>query len=112
MPGKRRNSETGELRELPRNQIKAWRDFRGLTLEELALKTSLSIATLSDVENRKQDVTGKTLLDIARALGTTPGALLDAHPVKGEPWWETFADLSEGERTRATAIVRIMREGA
>jgi transcriptional regulator with XRE-family HTH domain len=109
MPGKKRNAE-GELRQIPTNHIKAWRDFRGLTLERLVELTGLSIATLSDAENRKTDVTGKTLLEIARALRTTPGALLDLHPAKAEPWWDTFADLSDGERDQAVRLIRIMRE--
>jgi transcriptional regulator with XRE-family HTH domain len=109
MPGKRRSAD-GIEREIPPNKITAWRNFRKLTLEQLAELTGLSTATLSDMANRKADVTGKSLLDLAKALRTTPGALLEADPRKAQPWWEIWENLSSRERDRAIAHIKVSRD--
>jgi transcriptional regulator with XRE-family HTH domain len=109
MPGKRKVA--GEVREIPHNQIKAWRTFKGLTVEELAAKADLSIATISDVTTRKVDFTGKTLKQIADALETTPGALLDIDPNKSKPWWALWDTLSTPkEREQAVRVVEFWRD--
>lgn len=71
--------------------LAAWRDFRGLTLDELAeaYGDGTSRGRISDFETgalRKD--TGKTaatinpqaLSDFAKALDTTPGRLIDMNP--------------------------------
>jgi transcriptional regulator with XRE-family HTH domain len=81
MSGKKRNADAEE-RPIPRNYIREWRRFRDrMTLQRLAEKADLAESTISDAEKRVHDVTGRTLLDLSKALDTTPGALLDVNPL-------------------------------
>jgi transcriptional regulator with XRE-family HTH domain len=109
MPGKRLNS-TGEVREIPPNHITAWRNFRKLTLEQLAEKTGLAVPTISEMANGKQDVTGKSLFELAAALDTTPGALLDVDPRKFPiPFWEVYDRLSQQEKEQVVRLTLAIR---
>jgi hypothetical protein len=51
------------------NPIRVWREFRSLSLADLAGKTALSKGFLSDIENGKRTGTVDTLKSIAAALG-------------------------------------------
>jgi len=53
------------------NPIKAWREYRGLTQDELAARSSISKAYLCQIETGKRAGTIKTLRAIAAALGIT-----------------------------------------
>jgi DNA-binding XRE family transcriptional regulator len=58
-------------------RLRAWRDYRGLTVEKLAKKASIARAYLTQIENGSRKGTVATLRKIAKALGTTVDALLD-----------------------------------
>jgi DNA-binding XRE family transcriptional regulator len=50
------------------NSLRVWREYRGLSLAELAGKTALSKGYLSDIENGNRTGTIETLKSIAAAL--------------------------------------------
>lgn len=53
-------------------KIREVREARGLSQEELAIKSGVSRVTISGLENgTERATTTKTLVKIARALGTT-----------------------------------------
>lgn len=67
--------------------LAAWRDHRGLTLEELAAEIDSSKGFVSDLETGATDKDGKQrrfnrdlVEKLARALGTTGGFLIDSNP--------------------------------
>lgn len=51
------------------NPIKVWREYRGLTQDELAARAGISKAYLCQIETGKRDGAIKTLRAIATALG-------------------------------------------
>lgn len=50
---------------------------RGVSQTELARRTGIAQANLSNIENGKQDITVSTLLQICLALGVKPSTALD-----------------------------------
>lgn len=57
-------------------RMRELRKSRGWTLQDLASKLSISIASLSTIENDKATVDVERLVAICNALGVEPGALL------------------------------------
>ena len=57
--------------------IQAFRDYRGLTLQELSNRTNLSSSYLSEIERGRKAGSISALTRIAKALGTTIDTLVD-----------------------------------
>jgi len=53
------------------NPIKVWREFRGLTQQQLAEGSGISTPYLSQIENHKRTGTPEVLLAIAKVLKVT-----------------------------------------
>jgi putative transcriptional regulator len=53
------------------NDIKKYREARGLTQEQLAELVAMRQESLNRIETGKQDPQGATMLKIAKALGVT-----------------------------------------
>lgn len=53
------------------NAVKAWREYRGLTQQELAQQADISAAYLSQIETGKRTGSMEVLQAIARALNLT-----------------------------------------
>ncbi|WP_244436141.1 helix-turn-helix domain-containing protein [Sinorhizobium fredii] len=53
------------------SKVKVWREYRKLTLRELAPKVDISPAYLSQIEGGSRDGTFETMKKIAAALGIT-----------------------------------------
>ena len=62
-----------------------WRTQRGLTQNELATQARLTRPNLVAIEQGARDVTLKTVRNLALALATTPGALVDGQSPHGPP---------------------------
>ena len=67
--------------------LAAWRDYRGLTLEDLATELGISRGYVSDLETgaprsgrNGTRFNRETVQSAAKALGTTGGRLLDINP--------------------------------
>ena len=60
--------------------IRAWRKERGMTMMELAEKAGMHQGHLSKLERGLMPYTQQSLERVAKALGVTPGALIDATP--------------------------------
>ena len=58
------------------DRIRAVREKRGLTQDQLADKAKISTGFLSDVENNKRNISSENLLKIANALGASADYLL------------------------------------
>jgi ribosome-binding protein aMBF1 (putative translation factor) len=61
-------------------KVRAARQARGWTQEELAERSGMAAVQISRVERGVREVRLTTLLRLARALRTTPGHLLDDLP--------------------------------
>ena len=83
----RRKLEAGEEEAIPEefanrlidgeNAIRVYRELRGLSARELADKTGISAAFLSEIENGKKEGGVSTLKKISQALGVTIDDLVD-----------------------------------
>ena len=62
------------------NHLRAWREFRGLTQEQLAEEVDTAGNVIGLLETGERGLSHKWLLKLAPALGTTPGFLLDHDP--------------------------------
>ena len=66
-------------RQIFADQVKKYRQERGLRLEDLAKATGLSISYLSAVENGRANISVDNADSIARALGVPLAVLLIEH---------------------------------
>ena len=57
--------------------IRAYRDYRGLTLQELSDRTGLAISYISEIERGRKSGSISALARIAAAFGTTIDVLFD-----------------------------------
>jgi transcriptional regulator with XRE-family HTH domain len=94
----------------PANYIRAWREYRGLTVADLAKKAELGVQTINALESGEMDTSGKLLGKIGDALGTTAGRLLDADPDRVDPEaLETFEAIPMERRGQALEILKTFR---
>jgi transcriptional regulator with XRE-family HTH domain len=94
----------------PANYIRAWREYRGLNVAELAKKAKLGVQTISSLESGEMDTSGKLLNQIADALDTTRGRLLDFDPNDVDPEaLETFEAIPKERRGQALEILKTFR---
>jgi transcriptional regulator with XRE-family HTH domain len=63
-----------------RNYLRAWREKKGMTQEDLADAAGTTKAVISLLENEKRPLSSKWLRLFAEVLGTTPGRILDVDP--------------------------------
>jgi len=68
------------------NYLRAWREHRGMSQQELAEKAETTHQVIGYLERGRTQLSAKWLRKLAPILGTTPGRLLDFHPedLKGE----------------------------
>lgn len=105
--------------------IREWRKFRGFTQEQVlgrlaeiagdpqpneeALAIPLTGASLSRIENGKQNFSMATLTAIAKALDVEePGWLLSRNPFKAGEVVSFFDRLDEKQSERAVAVLEAM----
>lgn len=62
------------------NHLRAWREHRLMTQEQLGEAVGTSGSVISLLESGERGLSHKWLRKLAPALGTTPGHLLDHHP--------------------------------
>ncbi|MGV6876675.1 helix-turn-helix domain-containing protein [Pseudochelatococcus sp. B33] len=72
---------------LQRTYLREWRDYLGLTQDQVAEKIDLGRDTLSKIETGKSPYTQRTLEAAARAFGVHPAAILLSNPQDpSDPW--------------------------
>lgn len=63
-----------------RNYVREWREFRGMTQEQLAEAAGYSPSSISQLETGKQGYEEKTLVRLAEALVCHPSDLITGPP--------------------------------
>jgi len=76
---------TDEEEDGPANHLRAWREFRLLTVDELAHAIGSTAATVEMLEAQPNPPSGKWLRRFAPALETTVGMILDFAPQDVSP---------------------------
>lgn len=89
--------------------IKAWRDFRGLTQEQLAERVETTTATISRLENGKQPYSQELLEALADALRCKVADLIARPPHKSQDELLTIIEtLDDDTKAQATRILRAL----
>lgn len=89
------------------NKLKAWREFRGLSQDELAARVDTTKSVISLWENDKRSLSDKVLRRLAVALDTQPGHLLDVDPEElDNDIIDIWTRLGAGDRAQAAKILR------
>jgi transcriptional regulator with XRE-family HTH domain len=102
-----------DLSDERRNYLKAWREFRGLTQEQLAEKIDTTGGVVSMLESGDRKLSPKWLRRLAPALNTSAGFILDHDPHElPTDVLEIWADIPEESRTQAIRVLQAFRRSA
>jgi transcriptional regulator with XRE-family HTH domain len=89
-----------------RNHLKAWREKRGLSQEELAEKAGTTKSVISLLENEKRPLSAKWLRKFAEALNTKPGYILDHDPNElNDDVFDIWDRIAAGDRSQAVRVL-------
>lgn len=95
----------------------AWRDYRGLSQDDVAVEAGIKKSAVSELEAGKVRKDGTKprfnrdiIFGIARALTITEGMLFDVNPYTSNPEWLQIQDKLRGldESGRAMALRLIL----
>lgn len=93
----------------PANTLRSWREFRGLTVAELAKKAGTSAQVIADLESGAAELSSKWRGSLAQALDTRPGFLsLDPNEIDPD-LLETFTAIPKERRGQALAILKTFK---
>lgn len=88
--------------------IREWRQYRGLSIEQLANKVELSTSMISQLERGKSGYTQSTLEKVALALDCEPWQLLACeNPGEGADMWRIALML---DRPAFQSVLRAYEE--
>lgn len=91
------------------NYLKAWREFRKLTQQELADIVDTNANMIGYLESGERGLSAKWLRRLAPALATTPGMLLDHDPrALDSDVIDIWAHASERERRQISDIAKTL----
>jgi transcriptional regulator with XRE-family HTH domain len=91
------------------NHLRAWREYRSLSQEELADKIGTSHQVIGYLERGRTQLSAKWLRKIAPALKTTPGMLLDHDPHElSADVIDIWSRASEREKRQIADIARTL----
>ena len=93
-------------RSFRRTFVREWRQYRNLTLEQLAGRLDMSASHFSMLERGQRGYTQETLEAIADALQTDAGSLLMRNPQDNDAIWSIWEHAKQGERQMITDIAR------
>jgi transcriptional regulator with XRE-family HTH domain len=86
--------------------LRQWREYRGLTLEQLAESIGATHATLSRIERGKQPYSQAILEALADRLSTDVASLLMRDPADPNAIWSIWDQAKPGERRMIMDIAR------
>jgi transcriptional regulator with XRE-family HTH domain len=94
----------------PGANLRKWREYRVLSVAELAKKAGTTAQVISDLESGAAELSDKWRTKLAPALGTRPGFLIDLDPNDVDPSvLDTFAAIPKEHRAQALAILKTFR---
>jgi putative transcriptional regulator len=94
----------------PPNHLRAWREYRGFTVAELAKKSGISAQTIAELERGGMDLSVKLLIKVADALSTTAGRVLEADPKDVAPTlFDAVQAIPKERQGQALEILKTFR---
>lgn len=100
------NAGMAKPRKFRRTFIRQWRQFRNLTLEQLADRLDMTASHLSMLERGQRGYTQETLEEVAEALRTDVASLLMRDPTDPEGIWSVWEQAKPGERKMIVDIAK------
>lgn len=92
--------------------ISQWREYRGLTQEQLAERLDTSKATISRIENFIQPYSQDFLEACAIALQTDAASLIMRDPTDSEGLWSIWDQAKPGQRLQIVEVAKtLMKTG-
>ena len=93
------------------NFLKAWREFRHMTQDELGEAAGTTGSVVSLLESGGRKLSPKWLRRLAPALNTSPGYLLD-HDPQNLPTdvLDTWASIPEADRPKALEMLKVFKQ--
>jgi transcriptional regulator with XRE-family HTH domain len=91
-------------RELGRHFLQQWRQLRGLSQEQAALRLDISRTQLSKIENMRSPYSQGLLEAAAEAYGCTVADLLIRDPTQHDPPWSIYEALKKAPVERQQQI--------
>lgn len=89
------------------NHLKAWREFRKMTQEELAAAVKTTPSQISMLESGERGLTHKWALKLAPILKTNPGHLFDTDPSElDNDVFDIWASIDKRDRARALGVLK------
>ena len=89
------------------NFLKEWRDFRGLTQEDLAEIVDTSASVISYLENGERGLSARWLRKLAPPLDTTPAVILDHDPRDLDAdLFAIWANADQAQRRQIIAVAK------
>lgn len=88
--------------------VKEWRQFRGLTQEQLAERAGMSVGNVSQLERGLQGYSTEGLERLADALACDPAHILMVDPTKDEAIWSIWEKAGEGQRRQIVEHAKII----
>lgn len=86
--------------------IAEWREYRGLTQEQLAERVDMSVSNISQLERGLQGYSTEGLEAIAHALQCEPGHLHMVDPNRDEDIWSLWETAKDGERREIVSFAK------
>lgn len=103
------NAHRAKMARMRHTYLRAWREYRGLTLEAVAAKIGQTHGILSKVERGKRRYNQTILERLADLYGTDPGSLLNRDPrYADDPLAKIVGDLPPEDRPKAAELLRIL----
>ncbi len=94
----------------PGANLRRWREYRGLSVAELAKKAGTGAQVISDLESGAVELSQKWLFTLAPPLGTVAGFLLSLDPSKVDPsLLDAVGAVPKEHRSQALAILKTFR---
>lgn len=91
-----------------RTFIRQWRQFRTLTLEQLADRLEMTPSHLSMLERGQRGYTQETLESLAEALTTDAASLLMRDPTDPEAIWSVWDQAKPGQRRQIIEVAKTL----
>ncbi len=86
--------------------LKQWREYRGLTQEQLADRVGWSVGNISQLERALQGYSQEGLEALAEALQCDPGQLLTVDPTGDDAIWSIWEKAKPGERQMIVELAK------
>lgn len=89
-----------------RTFIREWRQYRTLTLEQLAERLEMTASHLSMLERGQRGYTQETLEAIAHSLQTDAASLIMRNPGDPDAIWSVWDEAKPGQRRTIVEIAK------